>query len=127
MSLNLSLLSDAFYHFFPEDKQLVLLDEDLVLLGDYAQLSLDEWKAMPVDTQCSVQAYYENSLYDGVIIQAVSEDCEAVEEQVRMMRCLIEKKNYREQHLLRRCKSRYRQGRSRFPPMDLDHKRFHIN
>lgn len=108
-----------FILFFSNDKEILLVEEDFIILGEFESYRENEWRNMPIDRHCPVQAYYDGELFEAAIIQALQGEDEGVMEQVKMMRLLVEKKNFREEHLLQRLKSRFRSGRSRFPPLEV--------
>ena len=109
-----------FIIYFPVDKEVVLIERDFLLLGtEMENMTGEDWGKMANDRRCSVRAFYDGDIYDAVIIQAVPELDEGIDDQLKVMRTLVKKKNYREEKLLSMIQSRVRRGRARFPPMEV--------
>lgn len=110
-----------FIVFFPEKKSVDLLESDYLMMGEFQDLTAEDWAEMPKERSCPVEALFGDEICHAVILQAVPEVDAGVSDQMRILRALVAQKNYKETHLLKKLNARVRRCRSRFPPWEVSH------
>lgn len=107
-----------FLVFFDIDLQIVLLHEDDVMLGDYAEYTTDQWRALALK-EVNVKAIYDDLVFDASVLMMIPDDDDPCIELLSKLRACVKNKNYRVPGLLRYCGTRVKTSRLKFQPIDV--------
>lgn len=96
--------------YFYSDRQVVLLEEEDVILGEYKNLSLEQWRNFGED-EVEVQAIYVDDAFRASLLMIVPNDEDDCFEILEKLRSCIERKNFKPRGLIRYCGSRVKESR----------------
>lgn len=91
--------------YFYLDKEVALLPESDVMLGDYENFSLEDWKQFG-DKDAKVMAIYDNEPYDACVIMVVPNAEDDCDDLLSKLRQAISVKKFTAKSLIKFCGSR---------------------
>ena len=113
------LLQKKYLVYSYDDAQVVLLEETDVLLGQYSDLSVDEWKKFG-EEEVKVRAVYGDEVYAACLLMVVTEDDDDCREVLHKLRDVIARKHFKSKRLIQFCGTRVKTShRLRVPPTNV--------
>ena len=112
-----------FYKNNPEHMrmQVVLLSESQLILGEYHEWSLEDWRQLR-EEEVKVRAIYDDDVYLACILMVVTEEEDNCDELIRKLRCAIMEKNFKPKGLINYCGTRVKpKRRMKVLPMNVSH------
>lgn len=81
--------------YFITDKQIVLLEEEEVMLGNYESFSLEDWKSHPMNEIVHLKATYDDEIYDAALLQVWPDECtDTSVDLIKKLRSLVQLKKF---------------------------------
>ena len=114
----LLLLQMHYLVYFYCDEQIVYVDDEDVVLGEYESYSLDDWQRLPVAVEPKVRVVYDNIIYDACVLQVAPKDT-VPRELLEKLRTFVSRKRFKAARLLQ-IVNRVCMGRRNYvPPVEV--------
>lgn len=104
--------------YFYCDEQIVYVDDEDIVLGEYESYLLDDWQRLPVAVEPKVRVVYDNVIYDACVLQVIFHDT-VPRELLEKLRTFVTRKRFKAARLLQ-IVNRVCMGRRNYvPPVEV--------